>query len=123
MAFDSTGARVLLFDGRTVTTWSWDGVSWVQIAEFGPPLREGMAMTAAAGSIVLFGGAGFGGLVGDSWRFDGTHWTQVQDIGPVPRFSHGVTFDSTRSAVVLFGGIKVVDANEAVLGDTWEHNT
>jgi hypothetical protein len=80
-------------------------------------------MTAAAGSIVLFGGAGFGGLAGDSWRFDGIHWTQVQDIGPVPRFSHAVTFDSTRSAVVLFGGIKVVDANEAVLGDTWEHNT
>jgi hypothetical protein len=23
MAFDSTGARVLLFDGPTVNTWSW----------------------------------------------------------------------------------------------------
>jgi hypothetical protein len=120
MAFDSAGGRVLLFDGRTVTTWSWNGASWVQIAEFGPPSREGMAMTAAASSIVLFGGGGFNGLLGDSWRFDGTHWTQVQDIGPVPRFSHAVTFDSTRSAVVLFGGF---DANAAVLDDTWEHNT
>src|SRR5215472_2067643 len=115
MAFDSTGARVLLFEGRGVTTWSWNGASWVQIAELGPPARDFMAMTAAAGSIVLFGGGGFNGLLGDSWSFDGTHWTQVQDIGPVPRLSHAVTFDSTRGAIVLFGGL---DAN-ATLGDTW----
>ena len=97
MAFDSTGARVLLFDSRSVTTWSWNGASWVQIAAFGPPARI-TAMTAAAGSIVLFGGTGgFNGpLFGDSWRFDGTHWTQVQDIGPAPRSSHALTFDSTR---------------------------
>jgi hypothetical protein len=57
MAFDSTGARVLLFDGRSVTTWSWNGASWVQMAAFGPPARDITAMTAAAGPIVLFGGS------------------------------------------------------------------
>jgi hypothetical protein len=79
-------------------------------------------MTAAAGSIVLFGGTGgFNGpLFGDTWRFDGEHWTQVQDIGPVPRDSHALTFDSTRGAVLLFGGS---GTNSAILGDTWEHNT
>ena len=94
---------MLLLDSNT-QTWSWDGASWVQIAEFGPPQRGGTAMTAAAGSIVLFGGTGgFNGpLFGDTWRFDGEHWTQVQDIGPVPRDSHALTFDSTRGAVLLF---------------------
>jgi hypothetical protein len=52
------------------------------------------------------------------WSFDGTHWTQVQDIGPAPRSAHAVTFDSTRGAVVLFGG-----DGGTLLGDTWEHNT
>jgi hypothetical protein len=121
MAFDSTGARVLLFDGATVQTWSWNGTSWVQIAEFGPPLRDSMAMTAVASSIVLFGGGRRSDppVLRDTWRFDGEHWTQVQDIGPA-RSSHTMTFDSTRGAVVLFGGL---DANSAILGDTWEHNT
>jgi hypothetical protein len=76
-------------------------------------------MTAAAGSIVLFGGRTFVAKFGDSWSFDGIHWTQVQDIGPGPRGSHALTFDSTRGAVVLFGG----QGADAVLGDTWEHNT
>ena len=57
--------------------------------------------------------------LGDSWRFDGTHWSQVQDIGPAPRVDHNMAFDSTRGAIVLFGGL---DAN-ATLGDTWEHIT
>jgi hypothetical protein len=122
MSFDGTGARVLLFDSSTVQTWSWNGASWVQIAEFGPPRRPTTTMTAAASSIVLFGGGGRADppALGDSWSFDGTHWTQVQDIGPVPRFSHALTFDSTRGAVVLFGGF---DAKLVILGDTWEHNT
>jgi hypothetical protein len=119
MAFDSIGARVLLFAGSSVTTWSWNGASWVQIAAFGPPRRTSAAMTAAASSIVLFGGRTFTAQFGDSWSFDGIHWTQVQDIGPGPRGSHALIFDSTRGAVVLFGG----RGADAVLGDTWEHNT
>jgi len=62
MAFDSTGARVLLFDSRSVTTWSWNGASWVQIAAFGPPARDITAMTAAAGPIVLFGSSVIAGV-------------------------------------------------------------
>ena len=120
MAFDSTGARVLLFDSTAVRTWSWNGASWIQIAGFGPPSRISTAITAAASSIVLFGGGGRGDPVarGDSWRFDGEHWTQIQNFGPAPRFGHALTFDSIRDAVVLFGG---TDTNIAILGDTWEH--
>jgi hypothetical protein len=78
-------------------------------------------MTAVAGSIALFGGffRPNGLFFGDTWRFDGEHWTQVQDIGPA-RFSHTMIFDSTRGALVLFGG---TGATEVTLGDTWEHNT
>jgi hypothetical protein len=62
-------------------------------------------MTAMASSIVLFGGGGRPPTLGDTWSFDGTLWTQVQDIGPLPRFSHALTFDSTRGGVVLFRGL------------------
>jgi hypothetical protein len=61
--------------------------------------------------------------LGDSWRFDGTHWSQVQDIGPAPRVAHNMAFDSTRGAIVLFGGLEGASAANATLGDTWEHNT
>jgi hypothetical protein len=43
-------------------------------------------------------------------------WTQKQDIGPDKRTSHGLTYDSGRKRVVLFGG----DPGGPPLADTWE---
>src|SRR5215472_8582453 len=42
-------------------------------------------------------------------------WTQKQDIGPSNRTSHGLTYDSERERVVLFGG----DPGGPPFADTW----
>src|SRR5262249_1719399 len=67
----------------------------------------------------LLGGVGSSSVVfRETWTFDGKHWTHRQDIGPIPRFSHAMSFDAARRAIVLFGGRDVTDNP---LGDTWEH--
>jgi Galactose oxidase, central domain len=42
-------------------------------------------------------------------------WTQKQDIGPSSRIGHGLTHDTSRQRVVLFGG----DPGGPPLDDTW----
>ncbi len=63
-------------------TWAWDGVRWARVAaegEGGPSARRGHAMAydAAREVIVLFGGRGVDGLLGDTWWWDGERWTEV----------------------------------------------
>ena len=67
-------------------------------------------------NVLLYGGLGTGAF-GDTWAWDGKHWTQLQDIGPVPRSYLGMTYDSVRQRVVLFGG---QNSSSSPLGDTWE---
>ena len=126
MAYDSANSRVTLFGGVGGSTfgdtWGWDGSAWVQLAEFGPHPRGQAAMSWMGDGIVLFGGILLGGtpsLFADTWEFDGKLWTQRQDIGPGSRYDHSLIFDSGRSQVVLFGGIKT--AGGLFIGDTWEH--
>jgi hypothetical protein len=123
MTFDAAGLRVILFGGSGAIagqvafgdTWAWDGKTWVQIADFGPPGRSAFGMVSMGDGIALFGGAP---QFGDTWEFDGKHWTQRQDIGPGPRSGHAMAFDIVRSRIVLFGGLTT---GTNVVGDTWEH--
>ena len=127
MTFDSQRGRTVLFGGDSGNavlgdTWEWDGSFWTQMDDSGPGPRADHAMVydSARQVSILFGGRDTGQtLFGDTWQWDGQDWTQLANSGPSPRGAHAPTFDSTRGAVVLFGG---QDAN-AVLGDTWEHNT
>jgi len=56
----------------------------------------------------------------DTWEWHGTGWTDVSPGGtegtdfPTARYYHAMTYDSTRSAVVLFGGYDV-----GYCSDTW----
>jgi hypothetical protein len=43
-------------------------------------------------------------------------WTQIQDFGPSLRLGAGISYDSDRDRIVLFGG----GAGNALLSDTWE---
>jgi len=47
-------------------------------------------------------------------------WTQKLDFGPSPRFGHALAFDSSRSRLVLFGGVTAAGPPEVLVGDTWE---
>jgi hypothetical protein len=59
----------------------------------------------------------------------GQRWTQVQDIGPKARWLHAMAFDGVAGKVVLFGGLSAFvptgdpALKDALLGDTWEHET
>jgi Kelch motif len=46
-------------------------------------------------------------------------WTQKEDIGPSGRFGHAMTYDSSRSRTILFGGAR---DGSAAFSDTWEWN-
>jgi hypothetical protein len=59
-------------------SWTWDGTSWARSAT-APPRRRGTAMAYddARRRVVLFGGDGEQGLLGDTWEWDGRAWARV----------------------------------------------
>jgi hypothetical protein len=135
MAFDATRARTVLFGGASGAaglgdTWEWDGTAWTQETDFGPDPCTRAAMAFNGSGIALYGGIANiapnanAALFGITWDWNGQHWTARQDMGPGPRVGHTLAFDSTRSRIVLFGGVSVApsaaDAPQNVRGDTWE---
>jgi hypothetical protein len=136
-AYDSVRRRLVLFGGDSGAanlrdTWEWDGTVWTQVADFGPEPCMGAAMVFKNDNVVLFGGAATPRppaptqVFGDTWEWNGTHWTERQDIGPGSRWGHSMAFDSTRSSIVMFGGLPVFPptdpgVSDRLFGDTWEH--
>ena len=83
-----------------------------------PPPRAyfRMAYDAARQRVVMFGGYGTTGPLGDTWEWDGVGWTQMRPLtAPTPRYYHDMAYDPKRHRVVLFSGY----AN-AYKNDTWE---
>jgi hypothetical protein len=121
------GKLVVMFGGHPTwsDTWAWDGKTWTQLSEVGPPGRENAGLAGSPDAMVLFGGSGAANVLVGMWQFDGKLWTQRQDIGPGARLGHALIFDSDRQRVVLFGGSSKNEGNDlsALLADTWEHET
>lgn len=86
-----------------------------------PPPRSdaATAFDAADGTVVLFGGQGATGPLGDTWTWDGTTWTQ-HSAGerPPARAGAAMVFDAATGTAVLFGG----EGPSAPLADTWTWN-
>ncbi len=79
-----------------------------------------MAYDAATSSLVLFGGEGSGGALGDTWSFNGTTWTSLTPASSPPgRWSAAMAYDTATSSLVLFGGF---GASSTTLADTWTYN-
>jgi sugar lactone lactonase YvrE len=126
MAYDSVQGKLVLFGGNTdsgdlADTWTWNGTTWTQVDTSqtdGPPGRNSavMAYDSAHGQVVLFGGAGASGLLGDTWIWNGTTWTQqILATSPVARQNASMAYDAAAGQVVLFGG----EALSGILDDTW----
>jgi hypothetical protein len=136
-AMASSASHAVLFGGAGSNssglgdTWEWDGEEWTQQQDIGPDACVYPAMVSTGSSIVLFGGvhsidptAADHTVFGRTWEWDGHHWTQVQDIGPTARWLHAMAFDPGAGKVFLFGGLSLfTPVKEALLGDTWEHET
>lgn len=100
-------------------TWAWSLVT----PGTSPPPRYDAQLTydPVRKVSVLFGGRnitnGEETPLGDTWHWDGTTWTErTPTTSPPERFNHGMTLDSRRRTIVLYGGR---DENNN-LDDTWE---
>jgi hypothetical protein len=72
-----------------------------------PAERTGAAMAydPETGQVVMFGGLGDNGSLGDTWIWNGTDWTQqLLSSGPVSRFGASMVYDAKLHGLVLFGG-------------------
>lgn len=127
--YDSRRNRFVAFGGSSGRgmvngdTWELDGATWTKLTVASPPARHalGMVFDEKRGRVVMFGGGTPGSAgnpprqLGDTWEFDGTAWTQRSETGPSARMSPGITYDSKRGLVILFGGMGAT----GFLGDTW----
>jgi N-acetylneuraminic acid mutarotase len=121
--------RVLLFGGSDGTyladTWVYDAGTnrWTDRAPDAPipAARSYHAVaTVGSGSVLLFGGVGGAGTLGDTWRYTVTANTWTDQSPPVPpaRYWHAMAPTDADGALV-FGG---VDSSHELLGDTWAYH-
>jgi hypothetical protein len=82
-----TADGLLLFAGwdgpsRPAATWLWSGGTWRK-TDSAPPKRRGTAVAydPVRRRVVMFGGDGEAGLLGDVWEWDGAKWTSDRREG------------------------------------------
>lgn len=116
----------LIISAMVEATFAQECRQWQQVAING---RYGnrLAFDSNRNVTVLFGGiapTSYGGSFGDTWEFDGKNWTLRTTKGPPPRMSQGMTFDSKRNVVVMFGGYCYAysggGCTQTNMNDTWE---
>ena len=136
LVYDSKDSYSVLTNG--VNTWTYSGGSWSALCKVpgncssgfipGPNLF-GTATYDARDSYVLFVGVNetSGTIVGGgswTWKFSNGQWTNISgSVGtpPSPRMSTMMTYDSTTSASILFGGYQCIGptCSGVKLNDTW----
>lgn len=131
MAYDEHRQRIVLFGGFGGVvhddTWEYDGARWHKMTPATvPPGRfsHRLAYDAKRQRVVMFGGeTAYGGntFANDTWEWDGVNWTKITPTTspPTARSAYGLTYDSVRGRIVLYGGR---GSGAAVFGDTWEYD-
>lgn len=145
MAFHAEDGTAVLFGGESLfdtatqrtydsdETWTWTGSRWIQLFPANQPQgrsAHGMVYDSNHSRVVLFGGRraatvaqGDVSFLNDTWVWDGGLWQEIETpSAPEPRQLFGLTFDSVRDRVILFGGSRRNAADTAFEGafDTWE---
>ncbi len=72
-----------------------------------PAERSGAAIAydPDTGQVVMFGGLGDNGSLGDTWIWNGAYWTQPRlSLSPLTRSGASMVYDHNIHALVLFGG-------------------
>ncbi|MCA8949156.1 MAG: hypothetical protein KDE27_06625 [Planctomycetes bacterium] len=115
LAFDRVRNQFVMFGGvdGSITyadTWTLTGSVWQQRTSTAtPPARWGHALVfdEARGSVLLFAGrqGGTATNLADTWEWNGTQWQQLSPATvPAGREDHGLVFDRSRNAPLMFGG-------------------
>jgi len=129
MCFDGNGNRLILYGGVSPTpsiilseTWAFNGAAWTLLSPIGgAPGRWGhqMVRNTVLNQLVTFGGRSptISGFAQDSYLWNGTAWSSLPTSNPpAARYLYGMTYDSGRNKIVMFGGRAAL----ATKGDTWE---
>jgi hypothetical protein len=103
-------------------TWLFHAGSWVKVApSVSPPGRydAGVAYDSADRYVVMFGGWGVSGALGDTWKFDATGWHNITTRShPPARVLGAMANDLPDRYVVLYGG-QTGAVLPILYNDTW----
>jgi N-acetylneuraminic acid mutarotase len=96
--------------------------SWMHLVSLEPSAPEprrnaAMVWDLNREHLLLFGGLGARGPLGDLWAYDrrANRWQQIEVTGPPPRAEAAAVWDVERSRLLIYGG----SANSQALGDVW----
>ena len=110
LAFDHARAESVLFGGGNDETWVWNGAAWQQRCQ-GACSRPSLLARHAIASGPAIGVWLMGGYprTDELWSWDGSAWQLACGgssacAGPSARDSLGLTVDTRRATLVLFGG-------------------
>jgi hypothetical protein len=133
MAYDPNTGTIVMFGGIALNNTTFFNDTWV--LSFSPPnswtwtqmtptsspsARRTVLATDPAGNVMLFGGTGSTGNLGDTWVWNGANWYQQSPaVSPSARDLHNVAFDSDIGVVVLFGGTGIINNAAVGFSDTW----
>lgn len=128
MAWDPVRQRLVLFGGTDMNngffsdTWEWDGVTWTQVAQFGPSARVWHRMTfdPVRNKVLLVGGALNPSIFNDTWEWDGTNWTQTDPGGVPARIMPALFHDRVLGKTLLIGGQDT--PGTGMMGQVWAYD-
>jgi N-acetylneuraminic acid mutarotase len=133
--FDPSSGKMILFGGINNDdgtyfddTWAYDATNntWTELTPAtSPSARDSarMAFDPTNGKIIMFGGHGVAGYLGDTWVYDSASntWTNVTPAtSPPARNGSTMTFDPCSGRMILFGGYGYIDAD---YDDTWAYDS
>lgn len=135
MVYDEKAGNVVMFGGQGNSgsldeTWIWDGrqKTWREILNLSvkPSKRKSavMAYDPVSEKVLLFGGEGQAGVLGDTWLWNGINakWEQVTGLASAPSARAGSHLAYDGEQLVLFGGYTGSGNSKTRLDDTWLWN-
>jgi hypothetical protein len=136
MVYDVANDRIVLHGGWNSATsaffsdtWAWNPGprTWTNLGSgfsgpFSARTYHGFVYNTASARVTIFGGRGPGADLNDLWELQGNTWVDVTPGGTLPpgRGWSGVTYESTNSRLVLYGGWNNTGGFSYI--DTWAWN-
>jgi outer membrane protein assembly factor BamB len=120
-AMDASTKEAILFGGLSGgisgpaflnDTWSFNGTAWSNVtvdATMSPPARASAVFVANAtpGVLLLFGGLGVSGILGDTWEYSAGNWKELAPTeSPPPTYAAGASYDAATGSVLVVGGME-----------------
>ena len=94
--------------------------NWIQQLPANTPSARydgALAYDSAHSQVVMFGGLGTSGTLGETWLWNGTTWSQASPATvPAARANQAMAYDAVHGQVVMFGGINSLSTRT---NDTW----